>query len=319
MKIHNPKVFICHAGEDNKFAIKLAEYLTAKGVDPWIDDWEIRPGDKIIDKIFNVGIGQCEVFIVILSKISIKKPWVREELDTAFVRRIEDHTKLIPIRIDECEIPIPLKATAWLNLNPEENMDKSIESLLTAIFNTTIKPNIEEIPQRFLDAEKEDEYNIVETAVLKCTLSLYESEGKRFIWGKQIQEIINYTPEEISDAVDILGNDGLLKVDYRAGTAPFRFGTCDATAFAYVEYAPKFFKINTQKEWRMILSYIVSMNNWVTGDDIQKETNIKAISINMYIDYLEMLDYIKVMRFAGTAPFLFGQVEPTAEGKRALR
>lgn len=315
----NPKVFICHAGEDNKFALQLAEKLIKNGVDPWIDDWEIRPGDKLIDKIFYKGIGQCDIFIIILSEASITKPWVQEELDAALIKRIDEQTKLIPLRIDNSEIPIPLKATAWLNLDRSKDLDVEIQPLLSSIFDKTIKPKIGKIPSKFSYAEKVDEYNIVESAVLKCVIELYKSEGERFIQGKEIQEKTGYTPDEINDAVEILENDGLLKVDHYAGTVPFRFGTVRNTALGYVKYAPIFFDINTEYELRTVLSYIVSTNKWVMGQEIQKSTNIEPISMNMYIDYLELLEYIKVMRYAGTVPFYFGQVKPTAEGKRALR
>src|SRR5439155_11236361 len=112
MKASNQSAFVCHAGEDNAFAKRLGEGLFANGVVAFVDDWEILPGDRLIDKVFREGIPRATVFIIILSKNSIEKPWVREELDAALVLRIEGQMKIIPVRIDGCEVPLPLKATA---------------------------------------------------------------------------------------------------------------------------------------------------------------------------------------------------------------
>ena len=116
-----PKVFISHAGEDKTFVREFSTRLKEKGVDVWFDEWEILPGDKLIGKIFEEGIGHCDAFIIVLSKTSVGKPWVVEELDAALVRRINQGIKIIPVRIDKCEVPVALQATAWTNIDPEED------------------------------------------------------------------------------------------------------------------------------------------------------------------------------------------------------
>jgi acetyl esterase/lipase len=91
-----PKVFISHASEDkDRFVIKFAERLRANGIDPWLDKWEMLPGDSLVDKIFD-GIEQAQAVIVVLSTNSVSKRWVREEINAAFVKRVNDASKLIP-------------------------------------------------------------------------------------------------------------------------------------------------------------------------------------------------------------------------------
>jgi len=83
----NTKVFISHASEDKeRFVIDFATKLRKIGIDAWLDKWEMLPGDSLVDKIFEEGIKDAEAFIVILSKNSILKPWVREELNAGFVK-----------------------------------------------------------------------------------------------------------------------------------------------------------------------------------------------------------------------------------------
>jgi hypothetical protein len=46
---------------------------------------------------------------VVISASSAAKPWVREELDAAVVRRITGSVRLIPVRLDDAPIPAPLR------------------------------------------------------------------------------------------------------------------------------------------------------------------------------------------------------------------
>ncbi|HKU76580.1 MAG TPA: toll/interleukin-1 receptor domain-containing protein [Pyrinomonadaceae bacterium] len=110
----NPKVFVSHAGEDKeRFVLNFSARLRACGIDAWVDQWEMLPGDSIVDKIFEEGIKSAQAVIVILSRYSVNKKWVREELNVAFIKRINSGSKLIPIVIDECVVPKALESTVW--------------------------------------------------------------------------------------------------------------------------------------------------------------------------------------------------------------
>ncbi len=86
----SPKVFVCHATEDKgRFVRKFSARLRESGIDAWVDEWEIGPGDRLVRKIFDDGIKNAKAFIIVISRISVEKPWVKEELDAAVVQRIE--------------------------------------------------------------------------------------------------------------------------------------------------------------------------------------------------------------------------------------
>lgn len=101
----HPKAFISHAGEDrDRFVTDFARRLVGKGVVAWYAKWEMKPGDRLIDRIFEEGIGQSDTLIVVLSDKSMNKPWVREEMDAGFVRRVQGKMRLIPVVIRECGV-----------------------------------------------------------------------------------------------------------------------------------------------------------------------------------------------------------------------
>lgn len=68
--------------------MEFAKLLRARGVDAWLDQWEIPGGEGLVERIFDDAFSECDVFIVVLSKYSIEKPWVKLELNTAVVKRI---------------------------------------------------------------------------------------------------------------------------------------------------------------------------------------------------------------------------------------
>ena len=85
----SPKLFLSHSHQDRAFALRLGTELGKSGVDAWLDQWEIQPGDSIVQKIFTEGLSECKVFAVVFSKASTRSRWVREELDHATILRIE--------------------------------------------------------------------------------------------------------------------------------------------------------------------------------------------------------------------------------------
>ena len=75
-----PKVFLSHASEDkDRFVLAFATKLRQNGIDVWLDKWEMLPGDSLVDKIFEEGLKEASAVIVVVSRHSITKKWVKEE------------------------------------------------------------------------------------------------------------------------------------------------------------------------------------------------------------------------------------------------
>jgi hypothetical protein len=138
------KAFISHAGEDReRFVIPFSKKLREKfGIDAWVSCWEIMPGDSLIQKIYDEGIKNADVIIVILSEYSIDKPWVKEEIEAGFIKRIEKQCKLIPILIDNVSKDMPecLKTTAWETIADLESYEEEFKRILLSITGETDKP-----------------------------------------------------------------------------------------------------------------------------------------------------------------------------------
>ena len=94
-----PKVFLSYTSDDIELARRIAESLMAAGIDTWWDKWCIYPGDSLRQKI-DEGLTDCTHFLVLLTPQSIDKPWVKAEMDAAFVQKVEDQCKFLPVRHD---------------------------------------------------------------------------------------------------------------------------------------------------------------------------------------------------------------------------
>jgi hypothetical protein len=142
----NPKAFISHATGDAVFVEKLATDLRSSGVDAWYSEWEIRPGDSIRAKIDD-GLSQCEIFVIILSKASIKRPWVQTELDAATIRKLDGRVqKIIPVKLDDCGEPPPLLGSLHGVDFSSQSYEIALKKVLESIFLVETKPVLGDLP-----------------------------------------------------------------------------------------------------------------------------------------------------------------------------
>jgi hypothetical protein len=106
----------------------------------------MNPGDSLVDKIFEEGLKDCDGVIIVLSDHSVSSRWVREELNVGFLRRIEKSTRLIPVRIDGCEVPECLKSTIWQDISDLDDCEAQVKRIVNAVYGQYDKPALGEPP-----------------------------------------------------------------------------------------------------------------------------------------------------------------------------
>jgi hypothetical protein len=67
-------VFLSYRSIDRDRVRATAAALRAAGIDAWLDEWEILPGDNFVAKI-NQGLETCDAGVVFLSKASLEGKW----------------------------------------------------------------------------------------------------------------------------------------------------------------------------------------------------------------------------------------------------
>lgn len=102
-------VFISYNSEDRLFAERLAKDLKSLGLTVWWDEWEMRVGDSLLEKI-QQGISHSSFLAVVLSPGSVRSAWVNKELAAALAVEIETRDVIVlPLLLADCEIPPFLK------------------------------------------------------------------------------------------------------------------------------------------------------------------------------------------------------------------
>jgi hypothetical protein len=209
-----PSVFVSHASEDKeRFVRGFARELRDNGVDAWFDEWEIGPGDSLVRKI-QEGIQGAPVGIAVLSRNSVTKPWVLEELDALIVRRVAGDCRIIPIVLEDCEVPVLLRATHYIRIRNTADYSEELKQILHSLFGISNRPGIG-APPPFAD-EGHDPINgltRVDSIVLKYTCDAVLNERDLHI---REEELLDHTrplgipDNEVSDSIVVLSEQGLI-------------------------------------------------------------------------------------------------------------
>jgi hypothetical protein len=140
------KVFLSHTGKDKPNVRQVGCYLESRGISVWLDQWEMVPGDSLIEKI-SEGVEGSDKLVVFLSPASIESPWVKKELNGGLVMEIAEDKGLggkfvIPVLLEACKVPFFLREKIYANFT-DKSFDDACEELIAGIEDRPVKRTIE--------------------------------------------------------------------------------------------------------------------------------------------------------------------------------
>jgi len=125
------KVFISHSSKDKMFATWLGTDLKAAGHSPWFDEWDIRVGESIPQKI-SEGLKAADFVVVVLSEHAVQSKWVEREWHAKYWSEVEaGRVQVLPVLLRDCEIPELLKTKKYADFR--ENYNNGLEDVLLAL------------------------------------------------------------------------------------------------------------------------------------------------------------------------------------------
>jgi len=125
------RAFISYAHQDKGFARRLGEALQGHGIKTWIDETEIRIGENLIQRISD-GLQGSDYVIAIISRNYLKSQWARRELDAFAMREVsEDTSTILPVLIEDCEIPVFLRDKVYADFR--SGFDEPLLNLVNSI------------------------------------------------------------------------------------------------------------------------------------------------------------------------------------------
>jgi len=125
------RVFLIYAREDIDAARNLKIELKKHGFNAWLDIDEINPG-QMWQKAILHALEESAVAIVLISKNFSNKGFIQKELNIAFdtlQNPVKDMSPVLPVRLDESNLPESLSGIYAINLNDIEDMNRLLTSL----------------------------------------------------------------------------------------------------------------------------------------------------------------------------------------------
>lgn len=111
-------VTLSFAGEDRQYAEKLANFLRSGGYSVFYDKYEPAElwGKDLYVYFSSVYKDQAEYCVMFLSQYYTQKLWTNHELQSAQARAFEENREyILPIRLDDTEVPGILKTIGFLD------------------------------------------------------------------------------------------------------------------------------------------------------------------------------------------------------------
>lgn len=124
-------VFISHRGSDRELAEQLAEDICEAGHQAWLDEWDIKVGDSIVEEI-NKGLEGANYFVLCYSSEGVNSSWMSREWMSALARQLDGHgVKILPVLLTGGEPPAILADVKYADL--VEDWDQGVADLLEAM------------------------------------------------------------------------------------------------------------------------------------------------------------------------------------------
>ncbi len=142
------RVFLCHASDDKPLVRKLAQSLRNDGLDPWLDEERLLPGQEW-DFEITAAVRASDAIVVALSNTSVGKVgYVQKEL-----RRVLDLAEyqpegrifVIPVRLEPCAVPSRLSQWQYANLFEEGGYRQLLASLRSLSLQEAPSPIVHQI------------------------------------------------------------------------------------------------------------------------------------------------------------------------------
>jgi hypothetical protein len=142
------RIFLCHSSGDKQAVRELYRRLHADGFDPWLDEENLLPGQDW-QRVITEAVRAADIVLVCLSRDSVnKRGYVQKEIKYALDvadEQPDDAIYLIPLRLEDCDIPERLRRWHWVSLFEPTGYERLLSSLKYRATLLAGDPNIDDL------------------------------------------------------------------------------------------------------------------------------------------------------------------------------
>jgi hypothetical protein len=110
-------VFLCHNWADKPAVKKIAQALIARGIVPWLDEWELPPG-RPWQPLLEQQIANIKSAAVFVGSAGIG-PWQEQEINGFLRQFVRRSNPVIPVLLENAPatptLPLFLEAMTWVD------------------------------------------------------------------------------------------------------------------------------------------------------------------------------------------------------------
>ncbi len=144
------RIFLCHSSGDKAAVRELHRHLIADGFNPWLDEEDLVPGVNW-EREITEAVRSSAVVLVCLSRNAVTKAgFVQKEITFALDRAAEQPEGaifMVPVRLEECEVPHRLNKWQWVDLFEERGYLRILKAFAKKglLPNAATSPNVNTI------------------------------------------------------------------------------------------------------------------------------------------------------------------------------
>jgi hypothetical protein len=130
------RVFLSYARPDEEKVTTLYQQLLQVGVKPWMDRFDIMPGE-VWQPLIEKAIKSSDFFLACISSNSASRRGVlQKELKNAlevWEKMLGDDIYFIPVRLEQCEVPETISRFQWVDLFGKNGFKRLIDAIKEGI------------------------------------------------------------------------------------------------------------------------------------------------------------------------------------------
>ncbi|WP_263353336.1 toll/interleukin-1 receptor domain-containing protein [Acidicapsa acidisoli] len=126
------KVFLCHSKQDKDSVRKTRLQLLERGIQPWFDEEDLIGGVDWELEIRRAVKSSHAILVFLSNKWLRTAGFAHKEIKLAL--DVADHQPegsifIIPLRLDECEVPDRLRTWQWIDIFTDDGFEKLVKAL----------------------------------------------------------------------------------------------------------------------------------------------------------------------------------------------
>ncbi|MFI6289122.1 FxSxx-COOH system tetratricopeptide repeat protein [Streptomyces sp. NPDC051018] len=130
--------YISYHPADQAWAEWAAWQLEQNGYRTMVQDWDLRPGDNLVERK-NDALQRCHHALAVVTVAYLASPVSRDEWTAAFLDDSGAAERLICLRVEDCELPLVLRARKHIDL-ADCDEGQAVTALLRGVAERSARP-----------------------------------------------------------------------------------------------------------------------------------------------------------------------------------